>query len=268
MIDKEILMREYFQNEKTYKEIAIEQKCGITTVHKSMRHYGLIPRTSQGIPLTKDLLLKLYVVENKVITQIAKETHWSVSQIKKQLETFNIPRRSSKKSLKHDYSGQKIGLLTVQKHISRKGWICLCDCGNVTTVRSSELNRGCNRSISCGCNQYPSGSNNHHWRGCGELSASKFNSYKSGAKDRNLDFTISIEYAWKLFLLQKRTCALSGVILTMDGTASLDRIDSTTGYIEGNMQWVHKEINLMKWDLTEHTFISWCHQVANHNPLK
>ena len=51
------------------------------------------------------------------------------------------------------------------------------------------------------------------------------------------------------------------------GTASLDRIDSSKGYIQGNIQWVHKRINQMKWDSEENDFINWCKLVANHCSL-
>lgn len=55
-------------------------------------------------------------------------------------------------------------------------------------------------------------------------------------------------------------------------TASLDRIDSAKGYVEGNVQWVHKRINLMKGTLSEKDFIAFCQMVvtygrASPNPL-
>ena len=48
-------------------------------------------------------------------------------------------------------------------------------------------------------------------------------------------------------------------------TASLDRIDSTKGYIDGNIQWVHKRINTMKMDMSQKDFIDFCKQVAQTN---
>ena len=52
------------------------------------------------------------------------------------------------------------------------------------------------------------------------------------------------------------------------GTASLDRIDSKKGYIEGNVQWVHKNVNKMKMDLDEKEFFSIVKQVYEHKQLK
>ena len=44
-------------------------------------------------------------------------------------------------------------------------------------------------------------------------------------------------------------------------TASLDRINSKKGYVEGNIQWVHKDINMMKHCLETSDFIKWCEKI-------
>jgi hypothetical protein len=86
---------------------------------------------------------------------------------------------------------------------------------------------------------------------------------------RTLPFTITPEYVWALFLDQNKCCALSGVPLTFckhDNrikrkdfqTASLDRIDSSKGYVEGNVQWVHKDVNRMKNIFNQEYFIDMC----------
>jgi hypothetical protein len=77
------------------------------------------------------------------------------------------------------------------------------------------------------------------------------------------------EYLWELFLKQNRVCSLSGLPLRFvnakqDGNASLDRIDSNKGYIVGNVQWVDKNINAMKSDLSEDDFIRFCSFVTKH----
>ena len=48
-------------------------------------------------------------------------------------------------------------------------------------------------------------------------------------------------------------------------TASLDRIDSSKGYIKGNIQWVLKDINLMKGSTDEDYFKFLCGLVKNKN---
>ena len=51
-------------------------------------------------------------------------------------------------------------------------------------------------------------------------------------------------------------------------TASVDRIDSTKGYLKGNVQWVHKSINQMKSNRTDEEFIALCKAVALYNEGK
>lgn len=64
-------------------------------------------------------------------------------------------------------TGNRYGRLTVIKqgeHIGNKiGWLCKCDCGELTTVSGTHLNSGVTRS--CGCLQIElsSGKNNHNY---------------------------------------------------------------------------------------------------------
>ena len=181
-------------------------------------------------------------------------------------------------ALKKDLRDQKFGkLLVIDIHSrSRNGhvrWNCLCDCGSCHQVLSTHLLSG--KVAHCGCDKQ-SGRKTHQWGGCGDISGNVWCSIRrgaSGSKGRiKIDFTISIEYAWEVFLSQDRKCALSGEVLLFeheDGikvrnfkTASLDRIDSGLGYVEGNVQWVHKDINLMKGRLNQDLFHEWCHKVS------
>lgn len=108
-----------------------------------------------------------------------------------------------------------------------------------------------------------------------ELSWTYFNNKIKDAEKRGYTFQITIEEAWNKFEEQNQLCALSGSSIVLYKsysnrrsklqTASLDRIDSTKGYIKGNVQWVHKEINKMKQSLNEQTFINWCKLVAEQN---
>lgn len=107
----------------------------------------------------------------------------------------------------------------------------------------------------------------------GEMTSNYFNSIKCGARSRKLEWDIDGEYAWELFLSQNRRCALSSVELVMcdtcltkkTQTASIDRIDSSKGYLKDNIQWIHKDLNHMKWDLNQAKFIEWCKIIAEQN---
>ncbi len=100
-----------------------------------------------------------------------------------------------------------------------------------------------------------------------------FNKYRIGARNRNIPWSVTQEYVAGLRDLQCSRCALSGVLLTFTGnlsdiTASLDRIDSDIGYVPGNVQWVHKAINMMKGTLSQAEFIAWCEAVAAADRVK
>lgn len=80
-----------------------------------------------------------------------------------------------------------------------------------------------------------------------------------------------MEHIWSLYEKQDRKCILSGQNILFSGytdkeqTASIDRIDSSKGYIEGNVQLVHKDINIIKWDFTNEEFIRICRLVSLYN---
>lgn len=117
-----------------------------------------------------------------------------------------------------------------------------------------------------------------NWKGFGEIPGTLWGSYKRGARIRGFSFDITIEYAWNLYLSQQKTCALSGVPISIDTTvgilnkhdgknttASLDRIDSLKGYEKGNVQWIHKDINRLKMAWPEDYFLEMCTNIINHH---
>lgn len=90
-----------------------------------------------------------------------------------------------------------------------------------------------------------------------------------GAKDRNLEVTITIKDIWITFLKQNKKCALTNWDLTFDRrktltTASVDRIDSSKGYTLDNIQIVHKKANKLKMDFSENDFFAMCKAIANN----
>lgn len=176
--------------------------------------------------------------------------------------------------------GEKYHLLTVIKEVvgvRRHGsvvWECLCDCGGKREVPTRWLREGI--TTSCGCRYRLIGNKHPNWTGYKEISGAMWKLIKRGAKKRKLEFSIDLPYVWELFLKQKRCCALTGMELKFrktdtdyeSRTASLDRINSSKGYIKGNVQWVHKDINNMKWNFDEQYFIDMCKKIVDFNNLK
>lgn len=156
---------------------------------------------------------------------------------------------------------------------SKSHWKCKCDCGTIKNIRTGQLRDGSTKS--CGCLRGEGqgrNSNNPRWKGYEEISGEYISSIKKGARKRDLPFEVSGEYLWRLFLSQDRRCALSGRDIqfephctkTNQRTASLDRIDNTVGYIKGNVQWLHKHINKMKFVYEEDYFVELCKDVAKY----
>lgn len=185
----------------------------------------------------------------------------------------------------------KIGFLTLKHEIKVKGaklsWLCLCDCGTECTRQHTYLAntyKKQDRQPSCGCRQHDAlkGDKNSGWTGCGDLSGQYYKSIQCRAKQKKksknrengIEFNVSIEFLWNLFLSQNSVCALSGIPITLsqskrrkraEQTASLDRIDCSKGYVEDNVQWVHKDINKMRNTMPIEDFVKTCKIVANYN---
>lgn len=106
-------------------------------------------------------------------------------------------------------------------------------------------------------------------KGCDKLTGNYWFRLIRSAKDRGIPFEITIEYAYELFKKQKGRCKLSGIEISLGQnqhkkqyqTASIDRINNDKGYILGNIQWVHKDINRMKHAFTQEAFLRYCEAV-------
>lgn len=187
-----------------------------------------------------------------------------------------------------DLTGQKFGKWTVlsHSHVTRTRhnstvhyWNCECECGTKRAVRGDSLKKWVKGGTkSCGCVLKQVGRNHHAWRGYEDISAAFWKQFRWSARARKLPFKITIEYVWRLYLKQNKKCALTGLPISFpenardtSHNASLDRIDSSKGYIKGNVQWVDKRINFMKITLDNQEFIELCKLVASHNlypPIK
>jgi hypothetical protein len=154
-------------------------------------------------------------------------------------------------------------------------WLCEClKCGNRKPASPYNLFSGKSKScFSCSIKN-TSGCNNHNWKGYEEIPSSLITSYRNGAKARNIDFKITPKYLMEVWLNQNKKCALSGEDLMMrakgikkenswSNSASLDRIDSNLGYIEGNVQWVHPIVNFMKNNFSQDLFVNFCKKISD-----
>ena len=205
--------------------------------------------------IKKEVLIEEYITKNQSVTSVAKIIGKSEAATRWWLGKYKI----NKKHMISDLTGQRFERLLVlhkdkivYKNRSRTGYKCLCDCGNKLTIDINSLKSG--RTKSCGC----------YFRdiiltGCKELSGQQWSRIKYSATIRNLEFNINVNQAYDLYIKQNKKCALSGVPINLNkvykgnaesNTASLDRIDSAIGYVDGNVQFISIVMNHMKGDMS------------------
>lgn len=145
-------------------------------------------------------------------------------------------------------------------------WNCICECGNTCVYSTKVLHKV---QTSCGCELKRNGEKLR--KNYKDISGSYYGYIKINASRRKLDFSISIKYIYDIYKNQDKKCYFTNLDIPMypdyynNDIGSLDRIDSSKGYIEGNVQWVHKDINFMKWDLTNEQFINYAKYINNFN---
>ena len=161
-------------------------------------------------------------------------------------------------------------------------WLLRCDCGNKYERTAGELS--CGKRNACGlCKKWPRGKSHNAWRGHRNIPKSFFTQCKYTAKrlsnnwtkGKSIEFSITIEDISNQWEKQKGKCAYTGNELTFgvnwnnrehrnhkERTASMDRIDSSKGYVPGNIEFCHKHINMMKQSFEKEHFIKMCNLVT------
>lgn len=92
-------------------------------------------------------------------------------------------------------------------------------------------------------------------------------------KRRFTSYEITVDQLVELWQLQDGRCAISGVVLThhndgsgtKDFNASIDRIDSTLGYVPGNVQLVAYRANMLKQSLSTDMLYWWVKTIYQYS---
>lgn len=176
--------------------------------------------------------------------------------------------------MRHKYLNPPIGkmfgkwkVLSYSHYTNEHYWDVLCTgCNTTHKRRGGQLVLG--RSSGCQHCNAVARERYSFWEGIDGISKQ----YITKLTFRKQEVTITLQDIVDQWHQQKGICAYSGLQLTVvqkdcdwtTSTASIDRIDSSKGYIKGNIQWVHKRVNTMKSDMTEDQFITFCYQIANY----
>lgn len=164
-------------------------------------------------------------------------------------------------------SGNTYGRWAVISNIGKEKWLCRCNvCGTEKMMEKHGVER-LRKSKDC-----DSCKNKKHSSAVKTVLWSHIN---RGAQMRGIEISITKPDIFSALEEQENKCALSGISIRIalshkehragKTTASLDRIDSSKGYTKENVQWVHKDINIIKQSYTDEYFISMCKAVAAHN---
>ena len=174
---------------------------------------------------------------------------------------------------------ERLGKISRRKRggVGRTCWAyrARCECGNIVERPAYTFSTRYNPSCGCSRRRYRTAQ-----EGPSQIPRKYLYTLLNNAKDRGMEVAVTQEALWELFESQSRKCALSGMPIhfgdsnstglvgkkCLKMTASLDRIDSSKDYVPGNVQWVHKAVNLMKMDLPEAFFISVCRRISEHSP--
>lgn len=150
----------------------------------------------------------------------------------------------------------------------------LCKCTECNTtekyVPAFQLVKGVSKRCSL-CGYSNKNEKNPSWKGYKEIPYSWFSKYfKRKGKIKKRDGNITIKYVYDLWIKQNKKCSLSGLdidfIKRENGiSASIDRIDSYVDYLEGNIQLVHKDVNLMKNHFSQDYFLNMCEKITNES---
>ena len=164
--------------------------------------------------------------------------------------------------------------------INRKMSTFICDyCGKEAEKVSSELDRNIKSGRKCFCSRSCAASYNNRHRATTTLAPSQIENLKKMSSNRRDEFTpfrytlrcvkrrdkeinVDLDVLKQVWENQKGICPYSGIklILPEDNNlndikfterASLDRIDSSKGYIIGNIQFISTPINLMKQEMSD-----------------
>jgi hypothetical protein len=223
-------------------------------------------------------IIEEYVTKRRSLKEMCVILKISEATFVRLLKERNI------KKAPEDLSGQTFNRWNVIKLDKRdinhdSKWICKCECGKIKSVYAGSLKSG--QTKSCGCwNKESSRKRGQDRAYNSNVHGNLINQIIWGADRRNIERPESRQKLRELiesqYIKQNGKCSLTGEDLYFDnkndignivygsGNLSVDRIDSSKGYIEGNIQLVKKWVNISKNSMSQQEFIESCRKVVDY----
>ena len=232
-------------NFRGYKEIGIK-------FYKNIKRNAI--KRNYNFTISIEEIYKLYIQQQKVC--ILSKIPINFNNYSIGLGTASVDRINNNQH----YTKNNIWLVHKDINII-KGTLSLTElyyyCQHITHPIGYEINHQLSLELS----------RHFNYKGYKWINSSLLRQTIINARKQNLIFDLKIEDLWILFENQKGLCAISKLPIFFAKrdakepyirSASIDRIDSSKGYTLENVQWTHRIINRMKWDLIQSQFIEYC----------
>lgn len=144
-----------------------------------------------------------------------------------------------------DITMKKFNRLTAVARLNMSGknssWVCVCDCGNITVVSLCHLRS--NHTTSCGCFKKEKLLKHGNSK---KKEYSLFIGARYGARKRGLKFSIELDD-----IIIPEICPVLGIPIQKhgnlsDNSPSIDRIQSSEGYVKNNVWVISNRANRIK----------------------
>lgn len=178
-------------------------------------------------------------------------------------------RKISKIYFRRDLTGQRFGRLLAKEYVKGSRWICQCDCGNMVTVRAWKLLSG--NTVSCKCYRNTLLAK-ERTLGKGYASFREvMRQYTRTADKKGLVFELLEDVCYKMMQERCFYCNSEPYAVKKHRECfgdfvynGIDRVDSSKGYISGNVVTCCKRCNYAKNDMTLIEFSVWLEKIYSN----
>jgi len=216
----------------------------------------------------KEVVVDLYINQYRTISEISRITNTSRRTIRRLIEKLGLLKPTSKEEKINRIPKKDLIRLYCEENKTLQE---IADLYNLKSKKYVSLSLK-KHDIQLRQRTFNSTKQQESWIRYSHISKNNvvgghyFAGIRYRARNKKLEFNLTKEYLTELFLSQNKLCAISQIPLVFKNvgenqtiqTASLDRIDSSKGYIEGNVQWVHKDINRMKSNFSYDKLVELC----------